>query len=253
MNWTRPRVLFDAVDSCFAIQFDGTSFRCVMDGVAGARDDLSASPSLDIASGTGSTDYLYDTWVDGRPGSAGPPVNNRTQLRIAYSTNHGGTWTQRVVAIAGDDRPYYSAVSVSPDGTDLYLVYNAFTNQYRNNTTSTRGLVGVILHANVTASGAPGAWTEVHRGAVGDPRGSAQNNVVLEFLGDYVYADATDDYGVAVWNDMRQGLPCTAVNTWRTAVQAAGPPLDTSTRPAIQQVCPGTFGNSDIWAWSGAS
>jgi hypothetical protein len=251
-SWTRPRVLFDAVDTCFAIAFDGTSFRCVMDGLAGARDDLSASPSLDIASGTGSTDFLYDTWVDGRSGSAGPPVNNQSQVRFAFSTNHGSTWTQSVVPIAGGDRPYYSALSVSPDGTDLYLVYNAFTNPYRTNTTSTRGLVGVILHANVGASGAPGGWTEVHRGTTGDPRGSAQNNIAIEFLGDYVYADATDDYAVAVWNDTRESLPCGPVNTWRADVQAAGPPLDTTTRPDIQQVCPATFGNSDIWAWSGA-
>jgi hypothetical protein len=251
-SWTRPQVLFDAVDTCFAVQYDGTGFRCVMDGVAGARDDLSASPSLDIASGTGSTDALYDAWVDGRTGSAGLSVNNQTQVRIAYSTNHGGTWTPSVVPIADGDRPYYAAVSVSPDGADLYLVYNAFTNPYRTNTTSTRGLVGVILHANVSASGVPGTWTSVHRGATGDPRGSAQNNIVIEFLGDYVYADATDDYAVAVWNDMRQGLPCGPVNTWRAGVQAAGPPLDASTRPDIQQVCPATFGNSDIWAWSGA-
>ncbi len=32
----------------------------------------------------------------------------------------------------------------------------------------------------------------------------------------------------------------------------AGPPLDASTRPEIQQEWPATFGNSDIWAWSGA-
>jgi hypothetical protein len=249
IRWTRPRVLFNAVDSCFAIQFDGAGFRCVMDGVGGARDDLSSSPSLDIALDTG---YLYDTWVDGRTGSAGPPVNNQTQLRIAWSTTHGTTWNQSVIPITTGDRPYYSAVAVSPDGADLYLVYNAFTTPYRNNTTSARGLVGVILHADVAASGAPGAWTEIHRGASGDPRGSAQNNIAIEFLGDYVYADATNDYGVAVWNDMRDGSVCGAVNTWRTAVQAAGPPLITATRPAIQQVCPSTFGNSDIWAWSGA-
>jgi hypothetical protein len=248
-NWTRPRELFTAVDSCFAVQFDGAGFRCVMDGVGGARDDLSSSPGLDIALDTG---VLYDTWVDGRTGSAGPPVNNQTQLRIAYSTNQGRTWTQSVVGTAAGDRPYYAAVAASPDGTDLYLVYNAFTNPYRNDTTSARALVGVILHANVTASGAPGAWTEVHRGDPGDPRGSAQNNIAIEFLGDYVYADATDTYGVAVWNDMREGSACDAVNTWRTAVQAAGPPLITGTRPAIQQACPATFGNSDIWAWSGA-
>ena len=246
-NWTRPRVLFDAVDTCFAVQFDGAGFRCVMDGVAGARDDLSASPSLDIAAG--STDVLYDTWVDGRSGSAGPPVNNQTQVRFAWSTTHGTNWNQRVIPIASGDRPYYAAVAVSPDGSDLYLVYNAFTNPYRNNTTSTRGLVGVILHADVTASGAPGTWTEVHRGLTGDPRASAQNNVVLEFLGDYVYADATDAYGVAVWNDVREGAVCGPVNTWRAQVQQT---LDLAGRPAIQQACPETFGNTDIWAWSGA-
>ena len=251
-SWTRPQVLFDAVDTCFAVQFDGTSFRCVMDGEGGARDDLSASPSLDIASATGSTDFLYETWVDGRTGSAGPPVNNQTQLRFAFSTNHGATWTQSVVPIATGDRPYYSALAVSPDGQDLYLVYNAFTNPYRNNTTDARGLVGVILHSDVAASGGPAGWSEVHRGTSGDPRGSAQNNIALEFLGDYVYADATDDFGVAVWNDVRQAADCPAVDTWRHDVQVAGPPLIASTRPAIQQVCDPHFGNTDIFAWSGA-
>jgi hypothetical protein len=87
---------------------------------------------------------------------------------------------------------------------------------------------------------------------VGDPRSSAQKNVVLEFLGDCVYADATNDYGVAVWNDTRQGGVCEAVNISRAQVQADGPPLDASGRPAIQQRCPATFGNSDIWSWSGS-
>jgi hypothetical protein len=73
---------------------------------------------------------------------------------------------------------------------------------------------------------------------------------VIEFLGDYVYADATDDRAVAVWNDMREGLPCDDVDEWRADVQEAGPPLDASERPEIQQVCPATFGNSDIWAWA---
>ncbi|HEX9438281.1 MAG TPA: sialidase family protein, partial [Roseiflexaceae bacterium] len=50
-SWTRPQNIGLAVNTCFLVQFDGTSFRCVMDGVAGARDDLSASPSVDIANG----------------------------------------------------------------------------------------------------------------------------------------------------------------------------------------------------------
>jgi hypothetical protein len=258
-RWTRPVELFTAVDSCFAVQFDGTGFRCVMDGVAGARDDLSSSPSLDIALDTG---FLYDVWVDGSPGSAGPPeVDNSTELRLAFAhaddAGSPSAWTETVVPLdpveGADDRPYYAAIALSPDGTDAYLVYNAFTTEFQEDTTSPRGLVGVIMHADVDpTTGEPGTFTEVHRGEEGDPRGSAQNNVVIEFLGDYVYADATNDYGVAVWNDMRDGLPCDDVDEWRADVQEAGPPLDASERPAIQQECPATFGNSDIWAWSSA-
>jgi len=50
-TWTRPQNIGLAVDTCFLVQFDGTSFRCVMDGIGGARDDLSASPSIDVANG----------------------------------------------------------------------------------------------------------------------------------------------------------------------------------------------------------
>ena len=250
-KWTKPVELFPAVDACFAIQFDGAGFRCVMDGVAGARDDLSSSPSLDIALDSG---FLYDVWADGRSGSAGPPVDNTTQLRLAFAhaddAGSPAAWTQVLIPVATGDRPYYAAIALSPDGTDAYLVYNAFTNPYRNDTTSPRGLVGVILHADVNpATGVPGAFAEVHRGPTGDPRASAQNNLVLEFLGDYVYADATNDYGVGVWQDTRQGAVCPAIQTWRATVQAT---LTLSTPPAVQQSCPATFGNSDIWAWSGA-
>ena len=130
--------------------------------------------------------------------------------------------------------------------------------QFQEDTTSPRGLVGVVLHADVN----PDIRRPRQRGprstaaSEGDPTGiSRQNNVVLEFLGDYVYADATDDYGVAVWNDVRaRGLPCDRRGRrGATAVQAAGPAAGRdSTRPAIQQESdPGTFGNSDIWAWSG--
>ncbi len=262
-RWTRPVELFTAVDACFAVQFDGAGFRCVMDGVAGARDDLSSSPSVDIANGTptgSGPDTIYDVWVDGRTGDDGPPVDNTTQVRLSYSDDGGATWSHTIVPIASGDRPVYAAVAVSPDGEDLYIVYNAFTTPYRDNTTDTRGLVGVVLHTEANASsGAPGTWTEVHRGATGDPRASAQNNLVLEFLGDYVYADAMNDFGVAVWNDVREGAPCDDVNAWRQDVQDAGPPLTpelAAEAPAIQQECPtdadAAFGNTDIWAWSGA-
>ena len=71
-TWTRPQNIGLAVDTCFSVQFDGTSFRCVEDGVAGARDDLSAAPSVDIANGAptgaGATnEILRSFWDQKRP------------------------------------------------------------------------------------------------------------------------------------------------------------------------------------------
>jgi len=245
-SWERPVEIFTAVDTCFLVQFDGAGFRCVMDGIAGARDDLSSSPSISIANGAptgaGATDVIYDTWVDGGDG-----VNNEHVL-LSFSTDAGETWSAPQATETGaDDRGYYSAVALSPDGTDAYLVYNAFTTPLRNNTTDARSLVGVVLHSDVLATGAPAGFTEVHRGAAGDPRGSAQNNIALEFLGDYVYAAATNDYGAAVWNDVRNASDCPAVDTWRAGVQDT---QSTAGIPPIQQACPATFGNSDIFGGS---
>src|SRR5712691_8751317 len=86
-SWTRPVNIGLAVDTCFLVQFDGTSFRCVMDGVGGARDDLSAAPSVDIANGAptgaGATNEILRTWVDGRDGV------NHEHVFVSFSTDGG--------------------------------------------------------------------------------------------------------------------------------------------------------------------
>jgi hypothetical protein len=166
------------------------------------------------------------------------------------------------------DRAYYAAPAISPDGKDVYLTYNAFTTPWRFNTTDTRGLVGVVLHADVSG-GTVGSFSLAHRGAVGDPRASSQNNLQAEFLGDYVYTAATNDYGVGVWNDTRNGADCPAIDAWRMSLRTSGDPLpagasrdqegdedrgsdapaDPAT-PAPQVACPATWGNSDIFASS---
>ena len=248
-SWTRPVNIGLAVDTCFLVQFDGTGFRCVMDGVGGARDDLSAAPSVDIANGAptgaGATNEILRTWVDGRDGV------NHEHVFVSYSTNGGTTWSAPAATETSGDRGYYSAIAISPQGTDAYLVYNAFTTPLRTDTTSPRTLVGVVKHADIGANGAPGTWSELHRGAPGDPRGSSQNNLWLEFLGDYVYAVATSTYGAGVWNDVRNAADCPAIDTWRAAAQVAVQNGTTvPTKPAPQQDCPATFGNSDIFGGS---
>jgi hypothetical protein len=247
-TWTKPRVVSQLIDPCYALQFDGSITRCVQDGIAGARNDLAGSPNVSIANGAPSgaraTDEIVLAWN-------GLDDQGNEHVYVRYSTDGAASWSSPVSVERTGDRGYYVAPALSPDGTDLYVVYNAFTTPFRNDTTSARGLVGVVLHADIGAGGAPTGWTQVHRGVEGDPRGSAQNNIVMEFLGDYVYASATNDYAVAVWNDVRTAGVCAAVQTWRAAMQE-DPSAFPEGRPAIQQVCPATFGNTDIFSWSGA-
>ncbi|HYT80054.1 MAG TPA: hypothetical protein VEQ37_12525 [Actinomycetota bacterium] len=109
--------------------------------------------------------------------------------------------------------------------------------------------MGVVKHAEVTPHVGPGAFTEVHRDAQGDPRGSSQNNLQAEFLGDYVYADATNDYATFVWNDVGNAADCPAMDAYRRSLQTDDPD-DDLLAPAVQQDCPATFGNSDIFGTS---
>jgi hypothetical protein len=268
-HWTRAQPIFPATDLCVA--FEPSIGRCVMDGIGGARDDLGPAPSVDIANGapTGAdaTDQIVNAWADGRDG-----LNNE-HVMFATSIDGGATWTTpRTIETAGD-RGYYAAPAISPNGTDVWVVYNAFTTPFRNDTSSPRNLVGVVKHADVAASGSVGAFATVHRGAGGDPRGSSQNNLAAEFLGDYVYAAATRTYGAAVWNDVRRAVNCPAIDAYRLALHneavAAGAPVaepeesrgeeeaaeqlgqktqePQAVPPPVQQVCAGNFGNSDIF------
>lgn len=96
-----------------------------------------------------------------------------------------------------------------------------------------------------------GPLSELHRGAAADDRTSSQNNLWFEFLSDYVYAVASNAYGSGVWNDVRNGTVCPAINSWRAAAQLA---ISSNTAvpptPAPEQDCPATFGNTDIFGAS---
>jgi hypothetical protein len=267
-HWARPVNIFTANDTCNA--FEPSIGRCVEDGVGGARSDLSPAPSVDIAngapSGTDATDRLVLTWVDGRDGL------NHEHVVFTTSTNSGATWaTPQNVELAGD-RGYYSATAISPNGGDVWLVYNAFTEPFKESAEgpeNDRPLIGQVLHAPVGGGGV-GAFAPAHRGAPGDARASSQNDLAAEFLGDYVYAAATRTYGMSVWNDVRNGADCPAVDEYRqelheeavaTGEQTAeaeeprgemeeGEDDEAADAPDVQQVCPATFGNSDIFGWS---
>ncbi|HYY55451.1 MAG TPA: sialidase family protein [Candidatus Dormibacteraeota bacterium] len=225
--------------------FDPVLGRPTIDGIAGARSDLAPAPSVDIANGaptgTDATNRIVMSYVSGEI--------TKPHVFFAESTDGGNSWSAPRAIEGATDRGYYAAPAISPNGTSVYVVYNAFTTPYQTTTTTPRSLVGVVLQAAAGATGPTGAFSEVHRSTPGDPRGSSQNNLIAEFLGDYVYAAATRTYGVAVWNDTRNAADCPAIDAWRMAQRTGD---TTVPRPAPQQNCPATFGNSDIWSFTTA-
>jgi hypothetical protein len=210
------------------------------DGLAGARTN--SFPSVDIANGAPTgfaqphNDRIVMTWCDGRSGL------NHEQALVQYSLNRGVSWTGPVNGAEAGDRPDFPAVAVSPDGGDVYLTYDGFLDPFRTNTTDPRRIQGVVRHAEGGLTG----WATLHRGVVGDARGSSANGLSTEFLGDYNYAAATNDYGAAVWNDARDAAVCDAVNAWRASLATSSP----LPKPAPNSDCPSTFGNTDIFGGS---
>jgi hypothetical protein len=240
-TWGQPVDFMQMNTGCFF--FDPVAGRCNLEGPAGARNDLMAMPSVDIANGapTGAdaTNEIVDAWGDGRLG-----VNNEEAL-LSFSTDLGQTWsTPQAVSVPGD-RPLYVAPAIAPDGSRVYVTYNAFTTPLTSNTLTPRLEHGVLRSAAIGPGGAPGAFSTDFVGASGDARGTSQGRILYnEFLGDYVYAIATRTYGAGVWTDVPNTADCPAVDTWRQASFNAGHRVFPAPWPLGD--CPANFGNNDI-------
>lgn len=242
-TWRQPKDVVAITDPCF--HTDPVTGRCIVDGVAGARTDLAAMPSVDIANGapTGAdaTNEIVDSWVDG---ALGP---DHEKVMLAYSTNGAASFSPPTAISPAGDIPTYAAPAISPDGTRVYVVSQAFTQPFQATTADPRPEHGVLQAAAIGAGGAPGAWVTEYSGPLGDARGTSQGRILYnEFLGDYVYAIATRTYGAGVWTDTRRAMDCPALDTWRQ--QSSDAAQVTLPAPWPLGDCPASFGNNDIFS-----
>ena len=239
-HWSAPQNVQSMNDMCF--QVDPVEGRCVMDGYAGARIDLSAAPSVDIANGapTGddATNLIVDAWSDGRSGF------NSEKTLLSASGDGGATWSAPAAVSSPGDRSMYSAPALAPDGSRVYLMYEGPTAAWRGtDMTSPRPYHGVFRSAAVSGS-TIGAWQTLYDGPLGDLRGTFPgHDIYQERVGDYVYAAASRSYGVGVWTDAADTAVCPDVQQYRADSLAAG----TLALPAPWPLadCPDRFGNTE--------
>jgi len=162
---------------------------------------------------------------------------------LISSTDQGGTYGSALGFGRNGDRVNQPAVAISPDGADVYVVYNAYLDPWRSTTADARRMLGVVRHASW---GSLGTWTTLHTGTTADARGSTTNSIAAEFLGDYNGAWATNSGVFGVWNDVRDTSVCAAVNTWRQSLVDGSP----TAKPAVQADCTDTFGaTSNYGGW----
>src|SRR5207244_4468931 len=140
------------------------------DGVGGTR--TASYPSVSIAngapSGAGATNEIVLSWSDAAAGL------NHERAVVLTSRDGGLTWSRAVNAAQSGDRPDQPAVAISPSGRDVYVTYDAFLTPWQSTTSAPRRVQGVVRHAPVSATGVIGAWTTLHRGAIGDARGTVR-------------------------------------------------------------------------------
>jgi len=235
----KPRVIANVTD---VGKFDGVR-SISFDGIAGAR--TSSFPSLSVANGaptgSGAPNTLALGWSDGSAGL------NHEHALVQLSDDQGSTWTTPQAVEQSGDRPDFAFLGISPNGSDLYVVYDAFIDNFRNNTTATRRFQGVLRHADVSGT-ALSNLTTLDRGGVGDSRASSSNALIDGFIGDYNTVEATNGGAIAVYNDASNAAVCPAIDAYRQAVVNG----TAGAAPAPATDCPATFGNTDIYSSAAA-
>jgi len=226
--------------------FDPLAGAATFSGVGGARTNN--MPSIDIANGapTGAdaTNAIAVAWTNGpTPRVKSGTKNERVALIV--SRNGDSTWSKTTTASPPRDRPDMPAVALSPDGKDLYLVYDNFLQQWESSAAQRPQLMqGVVRHATLGMTGGPANWTDVERGPVGDVRATSSIDLQSAFIGDYNAVVAQRGSAVALWNDVRGAVDCAAVDRYRQSLANGASPWG----PAPATACAAGFGNSDVFA-----
>ena len=196
-----------------------------------ARVDCYPHPAADPTSNA-----VYVVWCDFAGGVG--------VVKAAVSAD-GLTWTELgTIAQVRGRNAFFPAVDVSPNGL-VAVAFDALTAPPASNPWQT----GVQVYDTyyVEKPVASGSFTAPIRvsSASSNPDGSGYNNLMEQFLGDYIDVAAGPTTSTVVWTDARNATPCAAVDAYRNAVYAGS---KTAVAPNPDSACAMSFGNTDTFA-----
>jgi hypothetical protein len=216
--WSQPIAIGAVADLDAAIP--GSNF----------RTDSFLSLAADPRAGSST---LYAAWANRTAGGG--------RIVVSTSTDKGQTWgALQTVSTAGEGYAFFQGLDVAPNGR-VDLGYQAL----KATDTTTFGTGNATIDAYYVNNSGSGwsAPTKVTTTS-SDPAASAQNNLQLQFWGDYNTLVSSNANAWFIYTDSRNGVGCTAVDAYQHAVDGSGP---SAPKPAPQLACPSQFGNTDVF------
>ncbi len=196
-----------------------------------ARVDCYPHPAADPSSS-----LVYLVWCDFSGGHG---------VVKAADSKDGLTWTQLgTIASIANRNSFFPEASVDPDG-NVNVTFDALTEPPANNPWQT----GVQVYDNYLVQSihgaAFGAPLRVST-ASSNPDGSSYNNLMEQFIGDYIGIVSGPHAAYVVWTDSRNAAACSAVDNYRSAVYS-GSKTAVAPNPDDPKVCATNFGNTDTY------
>ena len=213
-KWSRPVRIGAVVD--------------IADPIPGAkfRTDSFVSIAADPRAGS---QKIYAAWAN--------ETSTGGRIVVSTSSDRGETWgAPETVSTAVEGYAFFQGLDVAPNGR-VDLGYQAL----KAIDTSTSGTGNARIDAYyVNKSG--GAWSAPLKVTTtsSDPAASAQNNLALQFWGDYNTLVSGNAGAWFIYTDSRNGTGCAAVDSYQQDP-------DTVAKPAPGLVCPSQFGNTNAF------
>jgi hypothetical protein len=193
-----------------------------------ARVDCYPHPASDPSSAR-----VYVVWCDFAGGHG--------VVKAAVSSN-GVDWTNLgTIADVPGRNAFFPAIAVAPDGT-VAVTFDALTAPPADNPWATGVQVYDNYYVESTDGGASFTAPLRVSSASSNPDASSYNNLMEQFIGDYIGIVAGPTQAYLVWTDAREASRCQAVNAYRDAVYAGS---KTAVAPNPDTDCATSFGNTD--------